>query len=56
MRPILLAERDGTGLTTNYIRLEVPGVPEGTVVPVVLGPDTLAEPAYTPSRGNVMSE
>ena len=39
----VLAERDGTGLTTNYIRLEVPGVPEGAVVPVVIGPDTLAE-------------
>jgi len=39
----VLAERDGTGLTTNYIRLGVPGVPEGALVSVVIGPDTLAE-------------
>jgi threonylcarbamoyladenosine tRNA methylthiotransferase MtaB len=39
----VLAERDGTGLTTNYIRLRVPDVPEGELAPVVIGPETLAE-------------
>jgi threonylcarbamoyladenosine tRNA methylthiotransferase MtaB len=39
----VLAERDGTGLTTNYIRLRVPGVPEGEIARLTVTAEGLAE-------------
>ena len=39
----MLAETDGTGLTTNYLRLRVPGVPEGELTEVEVAPQTLAD-------------
>ena len=42
-RARVLAETDGTGLTTNYLRLRVPGVPEGELTEVEVAPQTLAD-------------
>ena len=42
-RAHVLAETDGTGLTTNYLRLRVPGVPEGELTEVEVTPETLAD-------------
>ena len=39
----VLAERDGTGLTTNYIRLCVPGIAEGEVARVTVTPGAVAD-------------
>jgi threonylcarbamoyladenosine tRNA methylthiotransferase MtaB len=39
----VLAERDGTGLTTNYIRLRVPGIAEGEVARVTVTPAAVAD-------------
>jgi threonylcarbamoyladenosine tRNA methylthiotransferase MtaB len=38
-----LAEHDGTGLTSNYIRLRLPGVPEGELARVVVTPGAIAD-------------
>lgn len=39
----VLAESAGTGLTGNYIRLRVPADAKGTIVPVTVTPERLAE-------------
>jgi threonylcarbamoyladenosine tRNA methylthiotransferase MtaB len=39
----VLAEHDGTGLTTNYIRLRVPGVAEGALARATVTPALLAD-------------
>lgn len=38
-----LVETDGTGLTTNYVRLRVPGVAEGELADVEVTPETVAD-------------
>jgi threonylcarbamoyladenosine tRNA methylthiotransferase MtaB len=38
----VLVETDGSGLTTNYVRLRVPGVAEGELAEVEVTPETLA--------------
>lgn len=42
-RVTVLAETDGTGLTSNYIRLRVPGVAEGELAHVEVTPETVAD-------------
>lgn len=39
----VLVERDGTGLTTNYVRLRIPGIPEGEIAPARITPEALAD-------------
>jgi threonylcarbamoyladenosine tRNA methylthiotransferase MtaB len=39
----VLAECDGTGLTTNYIRLRVSGIAEGEVTRTTVAPEDIAE-------------